>query len=436
VDFLVRRGRALLGSEPGTGKTWTSLVAARWRVPAGDLLILCPKVAVGVWEEHVRAVLGETATLYAGPPRRRRALALAGAGCVVAPYSLALEIATRRPTWPLVICDEAHWLRNRQARTLYQAVRRLRSRDLFLLTGTPVVNRGDDVWALLNLLDPERFPSYWRFVLQHFAVARMPWGAVTVGAPRAPAALRALLEEYMIRHTRAMVLRDLGPLVRQRLPVALTPYQARVYRQLAEEMLAEVGEGAFVLTPTRVAQLVRLRQVLVTPALIGGEHSSGGFALLADALANEFQQGRACIVFTPFVRALPYVQALAQRLGAASWVVHGGQSAVQLAAAVRAFEAAPGPRKVLGCSIRSSASWTAVSAQTAFFLGYDWVPAVNWQAEGRLHRHGQTGAVLAAYLVHRGTIDEHVLRVLQRKTSWEQLLLRPRALVLPEEERP
>jgi SNF2 family DNA or RNA helicase len=89
------------------------------------------------------------------------------------------------------------------------------------------------------------------------------------------------------------------------------------------------------------------------------------------------------------------------------------------------------PNRLLIASVRSGTSWTATAASNALFLGYDWTPSWNGQCEDRLHRFGQTQMVNAWYFVSRGTVDEHVLDVLDQKTSWNNLLLNPENLVRP-----
>lgn len=422
VDFMVQRGRCINGSEMGTGKTVTTLFAARERFPGADVLVLAPKNALGVWQRHIGAILGEPATMYTGSVEQRAPIPLHKNGWIVAPYSMMEELIWRRHEWPLIVADEAHCLRNRTTETLYKTFRQFQYDGLFALTGSPIVNNVDDVWTLLNLIDDKTFSSYWKFIDKYFYKFKGEWGEYLIGQARNPIVLRDLIHHYMVRHTKAAVVTELPDKIRQAIPVEMTAVQLDAYDQLAEEMLVEWPNGKILLVPNAVAKVTRLRQILVTPALVGGPHSSGAFDLLEDALANEFDAGRACVVFTPFAEALPLLEKLTDKLKARSGIIRGGMSARALDRTVYDFEAYESKKKTLLCSTRMSTSWTATSASSCFFLGQDFAPMYNHQAEDRLHRLGQRDVVHANYFVHYGTIEEHVLEILDGKVRAANVL--------------
>jgi SNF2 family DNA or RNA helicase len=136
------------------------------------------------------------------------------------------------------------------------------------------------------------------------------------------------------------------------------------------------------------------------------------------------------MVFTPFAQALPLIEAVLAPLGAI-WTLRGGLASKVMGERVAAFQAAPRADKALLCTIGVGSSFTATAASTAFFLGSAWSPAHNIQCEDRLHRWGQRDTVLVKYLVGENTIDEHVLDILNDKSTYAALALRPDMLLRP-----
>jgi hypothetical protein len=88
--------------------------------------------------------------------------------------------------------------------------------------------------------------------------------------------------------------------------------------------------------------------------------------------------------------------------------------------------------KLLVATIKKAISYDATECARGYFLGCEWTPADNFQAEDRLHRIGQSRAVEIAYLVNRGTYEEHVLDVVAAKKRWSELTFDPRTLLFPD----
>lgn len=437
AGFLAKRGRALNADEMGLGKTVSTLEAVRLTDPR-NVLILAPNAAMGVWEEHVRSHLNRDVTVYSGSRARRDSQLLrspSNGSVVIAPYSLAAEVVSARKEWPLIIADEAHVYRNRQTQ-IFKTMCRFRSEMMFPATGSPVLRDTKDIWAQLHLLKPNRFSSYWKFVRDWYNTYDDGFGHMIVAnKPFDAEGFRQMMRELVIRHTKVGVASELPEKIRRRIPVEMTEAQASFYNDLANNMLAEYGDR-IVVTPTALAKITRLRQCLVTPALVGGPNSSAAMDVLQESLTNEFDVERPCLVFCPFTEAMPYLEEVAKKAGADYvGIVRGGMSWEAVQKVVRDFQAHGSPRKVLLASLLAATSWTATTAHSVYFIGFDWTPAVNWQAEDRAHRIGQTGTVEVSYIVNIGTVEEHIIDILTQKKSWEEVgwdasgMLKPRRAV-------
>jgi SNF2 family DNA or RNA helicase len=436
VHFLVKQKRAILADEQGVGKTVQALIAARHLVPrsSGRILIVAPKSASGVWQYETQKWLGEEAKSYQGTTRAWDDLD--NAPIVITNYSLLKEVFTRQPHWTLMIFDEAHKLRGwrpaSSKKGTYRALGKGSSLYKFFLTGTPYFTNAGDIWPLLHQIDPQKFNSYWSFLSRWTHLERGPFGYQIMGN-RQPKLLREGLKKqgYMLRRLKKDVMPELPPKTRMEWVLEMTPKQRRDYEKLAKDMIIELNESQTLAAPTKLAVIVRLRQLLVSPRLLGLD--SDGAAL--EALKEELSESNdAAIVFTPFpTLGLPILQQTLKSSGREIFIVHKELNPKQLAKVVDDFQHASGNREpVLISSLLLGTSWTATRATLAYFLGYDWSPSNNFQAEDRLHRHGQQYATTIKYAMHRGTVDEHVMDILSGKLSIQRALLDPKRFLLPE----
>lgn len=430
IQFLVKHGRTILADEQGVGKTVQALIAARHLVPyqgQGRILIVALKSSAGVWIGETKKWLDEEAVSYQGTARSYRDLD--NAKIVITNYSLMGEVFKRHPHWTLIIFDEAHklrgWRGRRSKRGTYKALETGSSMYKFFLTGTPVFSNAGDLWPLLHQIDPKKFPAYWPFLNQWTYLEKGTFGWTILGN-KAPKKLNTGLrtQGYMIRRLKKDVLKELPPKTRVEWKLDMTSKQARDYNHLVKELELELSDERTLAVPNKVALLVRLRQLLVSPRLL--ELDYDGIAL--ESLREELSDTNdAALVFTPFpTRGLPVLHDGLRKTGRPLYVVHKGLNPKQMDAVVRQFQSEPDRRApVLISSLLLGTSWTATRATLAYFLGYDWSPSNNFQAEDRLHRYGQQFATTVKYAVHKGTIDEYVMDILNGKLTIQKAILDP-----------
>lgn len=424
IAFLARYRRAILADEQGVGKTVQALMAAR-QLHAERILVVAPKSASGVWVMEAEKWLGEVATPYQGSTRNYADLD--SAPIVVTNYVLFKEVMARKPKWNVIIFDEAHKLRNRKRPTLFQTALKAYSPNLFFLTGTPIFTSAGDLWPPLHLINPAQFRSYWKFVKEWTHINYNGYGYQILGTKH-PERLQKILygEGLMLRRLKKDVMPELPPKTRMSIPIEMHPKQRQAYETMVNDLMIELSEGDKVLTiPSKLALFTRLRQLLVSPKLIGLDTPSAAINALKEDLEGS---NDAMLVFTPFAEALPI---LADELKfRQTFIVRGGMTSEAIAGAVKGFQLFDGP-KVLLASLLMGTSWAATEATQVRFLGYDWSPANNFQAEDRPHRHGQLNAVTVGYYVHEGTIDEHIMDILDEKTTVAKLILDTHNFLLP-----
>ncbi|MFA7017825.1 MAG: SNF2-related protein [Sphaerochaetaceae bacterium] len=437
VDFLVEKHRAILADEPGLGKTVTALTALkRLGIEEGPILVIGPKISLGVWRDEAMKWFGDESLLYSGDiPVHKRSTVLEKLErdkipLLITNYAMIGDILQYRTAWQAVICDEIHLggLLNHKSAT-FGKVRRLRYRYMFLITGTPVRRNPADLFAPLHLLDPFKFKSYWSFVWKHCIVIEGPFGKSIEARPKNPLGLNAMLQQYLIRRTKKKVLKELPPKTRQALKIRMTKGQAKLYTQLAEIMMVDIDRDSVVAAPNEAVQVLRLRQMLVTPQLLESREKGAALEELKELVDMEFASGRSVAVCTPFRQAVPYVREVLEELTGYIYEIHGKMKR-QAADVAMAFQGCPTHRKCIIYTIKSGASFTVHAASTAFFVGYEWSAIDNLQAEERLHRIGQLNPVNIYYLMYEDAVtDQQVMDKLDDKQMASNWILRPHEII-------
>ena len=238
---------------------------------------------------------------------------------------------------------------------------------------------------------------------------------------------RDMLSHYLIRRLKEQVLKELPEKTRQAIPIFMEPAQQKLYDQLIKDMYFEYGD-TFVATPNALARTMRVRQLLATPQIFGIPVIGGALRMLHDIAMEEISLSRPIAVFTPFTDAIPYIKLILEGLYKDNiWVLQGGMQANKIQEVVDGFQSCKSTVKAIICSIKSGVSQTITDAKTAIFVGYEWGPYDNDQAESRLYRLGQHDNVRCLYLLHQDCPPEqHMIDILNSKQQAISFVLSPK----------
>lgn len=426
LEFLVKTRRAAIFDEPGLGKSMQALLAMRDLEPRGKLLIVAPGDATGVWQDEAAFWLDEEVGIYSGLKPSIDQLDRPH-GIVVTNYHRLANVLATNHSWDGIIFDESQILRNRNTDTLFRAVRpyfdraryHLDAIPTFFLSGTPIVKAAGDLWPTLHIINRRRWNAFWPFVQRHTNWWVDGYGWHTEGVTNVKA-LWAELDDISLRRTVAECQPWLPPIQRQRVPLVMTPRQAAAYRSIEKDMMADVDDGSgMILTSTVLARETRLRQLLVSPRLIGINDPGAGVLALRD-IAHEHD--RPLVVFTPFPSAFPYIQAdlkTKRPIGLIKQGSDGNARAKEFLARAKAGDA-----PLLLVSLGMAKSWS-VSRGTyeGYMLGVDWNETTMVQAERRIGRDGQEHSVFSRYFVHQDTHDLDALDILAGKKRLADVII-------------
>jgi len=310
----------------------------------------------------------------------------------------------------LVVFDEAHYLKNSKAKRSKAAgaIAELTGRRVIELTGTPVLNRPEELWHLLHLIDPEAWGSESKFKYRYCDWEKAWHGhAVRVGAQRLDELHSRVTGHYMVRRLKKDVLKELPDKIRSCVPLCLEPAFVAAYRKLfdktAAKILSETG-GHF-----------SAQNLAVVKAAVNTLRQEIGLlkAPLAAAWVQEALESTDKVVIFSYHHAVTdkIVEVLLQA-GVTVARMDGRDSLESRQIAVDAFQ--NGKLQVLACGILAAGvGLNLTAADQVVFAERAWRPADHEQAEDRLHRIGQKRCVNVWFLDAEGTIDEDV-RDLQR----------------------
>lgn len=400
VAWLIARKRALLADSQGTGKTVIAIQAAT-RV-GRRIVVVCSNVKRRDWVDHVHAWSCAEARIVDASDIPTEV----EDGVILVMGYAAAERHLKRLRADVLIVDEAHRYRNRKTsgtKALISVAKRFK--HVYLLTATPVVNGPDDVWPLLRLLDPDRFPSYWEFAMRFLHVDKGYFG-VKVGGLRdeEESNYHQLLSEYMLQ--RGKDESTLPVLHRRIVKHRLVGEHEEIYRQMSKQSAATY-DGVKIEAVEVVAQITRLRQIAVSPALVWPSYQGPSKLDALGPLLTETP----VVVFSMFAEATDLI---VERFPGAE-ALNGSLSAPRREDLLARFDAGKVP--ILAVTHQTGGEGlNLVTAARAVLLDLHWHPAGNAQARDRIYRIGQKAdEIEVVYLHAEGTIEDEVLEILRRK---------------------
>lgn len=389
VVHLEHNPRTLLLDDMGLGKTVQALVA----IPAGDsALVVCPKVMKSTWEAECikwRPDLTPCITKTLGNFRTPECGEL-----MICNYEQLPDRYEHEHTLGTLIADEAHFLKNSKA------VRTKRFRQLarganrvWLLTGTPLMNKPADLWGVLQAggLGKEAYGTWLNFCDQ-WGGFRGRWG-YQWSVPKDTAYLG--LQRVSLRRTKAEVLPDLP---------------AKTYRTIKVPLCSQAQRG-------KLDDVMGIAQVTDPGKWEGIDGMSAARTLLAtakldvaDDLVVQYEESNEPVVV--FSAHTYPVVSLGVRDGWAC--IHGALSQGERDKAVEDFQA--GKLKGLACTIQAAGvGITLTHASHMIFVDRTWSPAMNSQAEDRICRIGQTRGCVYTDIVTDHPLDVLLMETLQDK---------------------
>jgi superfamily II DNA or RNA helicase len=434
-DWLLHMRQAGLGAcladDMGLGKTVQALAVLR-RLAADAAaagrgfraLLVVPVSTLPNWQSEAgRFTPGLGVLRHGGADRANGspeafAAATAGAALILVSYAtLRQDLALFASAgWDVMLLDEAHTIKNPESAT-FTAVRSVPAAWRLSLTGTPVENSVQDLWAQMEFLNPGVLGSLKRF--------RARYGTA-IEERRDDAArdtLRRIVSPFVLRRRKEDVARDLPPKEEITLELEMDEAQRRVYADIRDACRLKVDEavrreGINRSALTILEALLRLRQACLMPAVINPAWEEAGSVKL-DALLGLLEdiaaEGHKALVFSQFTGMLGRIRSAVAGRGLACCYLDG--ESTDRADSIARFQADPAVPVFLLSLKAGGVGINLTAADYVILFDPWWNPAVEAQAIDRAHRIGQDKPVIVYRLVVRGTVEEKIRLLQERKRS-------------------
>ena len=424
VEFFQKHPRAILADEPGLGKTFPVIDAALQASPCdAPVLFVVPSYLMAQWRNaildynpNVLITVLQRADAPVPPDYNGYVICsyhtLMNAGVAKHPELLKIK-------WAAVVLDEAHRLRGRKSQWT-KNIAKLKANNVWMLTGTPIVNNPGDLWPLLRLCDPKTFSSYWKFVSTWCETQQTPFATEIVGLrPGIEKSFHAMLDNYLLRRSIEDHLPEIPEQIERTITVKLSPLLQKAHDRAKRDWFIDHPNLDDPIVATSGGALVtKLRQL------------TAGWLIPLDEESDEDEPNSpkldACVEYiqdhpTEQIVVFAYFRATARALhrrlcdaGRSVFLATGAQSPGLRAETVETWKSAPNAVIVATISALQEGA-NLQNAHTVCFVEHSYLPSDMEQCVARLRRFGQTYPVNVVHFVAEKTVDEAVVRVARKR---------------------
>ncbi len=419
VAFAAGTGRAVLADDMGLGKTIQAIGTAELLAREADIrkvLVICPASVKSQWRNEIHRFVGRDVQLIAGATAGRAEQYRNNAFFTICNYEQVLKdiLAIEQVPWDLIILDEGQRIKNWEAKTS-RVIKGLRSRFALVLSGTPLENRLDELYSVVQFIDDRRLGPGFRFFHRH----RIVDDRGKVVGYRHLDDLRERLRPILLRRTRADVRLEVPERTTEIVRIPPTEEQKAIHdshMQTVAQIVAKKFITEMDLLRLRMALLMCRMSAdgsyLVTKEEPNWSSKLERLAGLFDEIAAE--DGRKVVLFSEWTTMLDLIEPLLKERGLAFVRLDGKVPQKRRQDLVHTFQTDPACRLFLTTNAGST-GLNLQAANTVINVDLPWNPAVLEQRIGRAHRMGQTQQVQVFILITEQTIEENLLETLSAK---------------------
>ncbi|MFL0604766.1 DEAD/DEAH box helicase [Cylindrospermopsis raciborskii] len=437
LAFLERWGLgACLADDMGLGKSVQFLVFFLHLQEKNALqnpgLLLCPTSVLGNWSREIKKFAPQLKVLEFHGEKRPKGKKFAESAkeqdLVITSYSLVQRDLKLLQTvnWQVIVLDEAQNIKNYDSKQS-QSVRKLEAKFRIALTGTPVENRLQELWSILDFLNPGYLGNK-QFFQRRFAIPIEKYGDVS-----SLNQLRSLVQPFILRRLKSdkSIIQDLPQKQEMTVFCGLTKEQAELYQNAVDKSLSEIESASGLQRRGMILSLlVKLKQICNHPAQYLHEsslekYSSAKLQRLQEMLEEVIAEKSRALIFTQFAELGKLLQPyLAKHLDREIFFLYGTTGKKQREEMVDRFQQDPQGPPIMILSLKAGGvGLNLTRANYVFHFDRWWNPAVENQATDRAFRIGQTQNVQVHKFVCRGTLEEKIHDMIESKKQLAQQVI-------------
>ncbi len=425
---------ACLADDMGLGKTIQILSLIQKYLEdgiSGPFLVIAPTSVLGNWEREIQQFIPKVKSyLHHGPLRplgKQLTDIISTNDITLTSYTLISRDYEELGNiyWTSIILDEAQNIKNPNSKQT-RIIKSLRCKSKIALTGTPVENSLSDLWSIMDFLNPGILGSYQSFKKRYQIPIQLEHKEECIKE------LKKLSNAFILRRekTDPKIAPDLPEKIEYQIHVTLTPEQITLYQSVIKEAEQQLsGSKGIERKGIILSTITRLKQICNHPALFLKDHSklanrSGKLDRIEEMLEEILTKDEAALIFTQFSSMGELLTLhLTKLFDIDISYIHGAVPRKKRDKIVQRFQKSSGA-KILVLSLRASGTGLNLTRATHVFH-YDrwWNPAVENQATDRAYRIGQTQNVQVHKFVCKGTIEERIEELINKKINLAETII-------------
>jgi superfamily II DNA or RNA helicase len=419
IAFAAGAGRAILADDMGLGKTMQGVGTAELLARVAEVrrvLVVCPASLKSQWRTEIYRFCDREAQLVGGSVAERAEQYGRDCFFTICNYEQVLRDlpSIEGVGWDLIILDEGQRIKNWESKTA-QVIKSLRSRFALVLTGTPLENRLDDLYSIVQFVDQRRLGPGFRFFNKH----RVTDDKGKVLGYKNLGELREALQPILLRRTRESVRLELPERTTDFIRIAPSDEQLAMH-QSHMQIVSSIVRKKFI----SEMDLLRLQKELLVCRMTADstflvDKEKPGYSTKLERLDELFESlfeddTRKVVVFSEWTTMLDLIEPLLRKRKLDFVRLDGSVPQKKREPLVQEFQTNAHCRVFLSTNAGST-GLNLQAANTIVNVDLPWNPAVLEQRIARAHRMGQKQEVQVYVLVTEGTLEESLLATLAAK---------------------
>lgn len=412
----------ILADDMGLGKTLQMiafLLSEKIEKGQNTSIVIAPTSVIYNWEVEIDKFAPNLKTLVVSGSKVERISMLKDIqkyDVVVTSYPLIRKDIEEYEKYSFRTCilDEAQHIKNPNSISA-KSVKRLKAKNYFALTGTPMENSLLELWSIFDYIMPGYLMSHGKFVDKY----EKP--IITNKDEKALKDLNNHIRPFILRRLKKDVLKELPEKIEQKILVDLTKEQKKVYlaylKAIKGEIEEEMNTSGFAKNQIKIlAGLTRLRQICCHPGMFieNYEFGSGKLDSLEEILYNALDGEHRILIFSQFTSMLNIIKERLKRDSIEYMYLDGSTDVKERGKLVEEFNGGKG--QVFLISLKAGGTGLNLTgADMVIHFDPWWNPAVEDQATDRAYRIGQKNTVQVLKLITKGTIEEKIFELQEAK---------------------
>lgn len=421
---------AILADEMGLGKSIQIIYFMKQLIKENadyKFLIVAPTSLIYNWENEFNKFGNDLKyKVIAGTKKVRNDFfsSISNTNIIITTYGLLREDFEiyKDFHFEVMVIDEAQNIKNPKA-LITKTVKSINSNTKLALTGTPLENSVTELWSIFDYIMPGYLNSL-TFFQTKYNIKEMDDASINI--------LKSLdkqITPFILRRKKNDVLKDLPDKIDNNIYLDLYPKQKEIYveqlKRTKEEMDEIIATEGFIKARFKILQLLtRLRQICIDPKLIFDEYDGGSIKIdtIVNLVSDIVKNNHKILIFTSYKKALDIVKSSFEKENITYYVIDGSVSSKKRAELVDAFN--HDATNVFLIMLKAGGTGlNLTSADVVIHLDLWWNPQVENQATDRAHRIGQKNIVEVIRLICKGTIEERILELQNKKKLLSDALI-------------